>query len=678
MNKGNIKTKPVSIIVCDCGGTIGKHVDLKGLPSGLKAAGAGPFLFERTSRFCEQGSCRRTVLKALKNRPVGLVIAACERERYAAGLAAVFKSKKFNEGLVSAVNLREHCAWVHAGRREATQKAVRLILAAAARVRYQKPIVSRARKMYSKVIVLGGGMSGIQTALKLAALGRQVSLVHRGPQPDGGTAAIMAPFFGYLDNDSRRGAGKMKAALENAVARVLNTKKIKVLSNAEMRSINGSAGNFNVGIANGTGEHNLEAGAIVLAVGSFSAFPFQSAGLKPSARLIDLTGLAAKLTRQEVIPDKIAILLDICGEQTRATNALALGAAELLAKMNKEVKIYCHHVRVAASGLEDLYLRARGAGVVVMRSEKSPVISVAENGVILRGANDITGEPEQFDLAVFADSVPGGAVSDVARKAQIGCGPEGWLQYDNVWLLPGLSTRPGIYVVGAARGNNDFREAMNDASSAAASIHTLLGSGRITVPEDQARVDTDKCVLCLTCVRSCPHSAPAISPVSKDGGLKPQITVWESACRRCGICAALCPAQAIQLPRFTDQESEAELTGHGKVVVFACQNSAWRAATAAGTRRQKYNPATQLIPVPCIGKADSRMILRAFENGASKVILLGCHRESCRYLTGADYAAKRIQCLRTQLKQAGYESENLLVGNLTEFEPDKFIEYVRG
>ena len=41
-----------------------------------------------------------------------------------------------------------------------------------------------------------------------------------------------------------------------------------------------------------------------------------------------------------VMPDKIAILMDICGEQTRAVNALAFGAAELLAgKYKKEVKL---------------------------------------------------------------------------------------------------------------------------------------------------------------------------------------------------------------------------------------------------------------------------------------------------------------------------------------------------
>jgi len=677
MKKEN-NSNHISVIFCDCGGVLRQTIDTGRLAAGLKkTAGQFKVTFERTSRFCEPGQCRQTLKKALKSMPSGLVIASCDREHYAAALADALKKAKFNEGLIASVNLREHCAWVHSSRKEATDKALRLLVSAINRVSQQEPIGNIVRNMCPKVAVLGGGMAGIQAALKLAKMERQVTLVHRSPQL-GGTAEMMAPFFGYLESDSRAGAEAMKKVLKDSIARAANSKNIRIISNAEVRSIEGAAGNFAVRVSAGKKEQAIDAGAIILAVDSFSAFPFQKAGIDQNAKIIDLTSLSSMLARNEKLPGRIAILMDLAGEQTRAVNALAFGAAELLVReMKKDVRVYCHHARVAATGLEELYRRARSAGVVFERSDKSPGISVNEEGIILRGGGIEAGESEQVDLVVVADSMPDDAVSDMARKVNIRTGPEDWLQYDNVWLLPTLSNRPGIYIVGAARGNSDFREAFNDVSGAAAAIDILLGSGRITVAEDQARVDTDKCVLCLTCVRSCPHAALAIAPVNGNEKSKLQIVVSESACRRCGICAALCPAQAIQLPRFTDPQTERELERTGKVTVFACQNSAWKAATASGVARQSYGSNVQLISVPCAGKIDSKMILRALENGAAKVILLGCHRENCRYLTGADYASERIDALRKKIEQAGLNGNSLVVGNMTEFETGKFLEMVR-
>jgi heterodisulfide reductase subunit C len=59
-------------------------------------------------------------------------------------------------------------------------------------------------------------------------------------------------------------------------------------------------------------------------------------------------------------------------------------------------------------------------------------------------------------------------------------------------------------------------------------------------------VDADKCVLCLTCIRSCPFKAMSIMAEEKRADCAPE------ACRRCGICAGECPARAITLPAYTD------------------------------------------------------------------------------------------------------------------------------
>lgn len=58
-----------------------------------------------------------------------------------------------------------------------------------------------------------------------------------------------------------------------------------------------------------------------------------------------------------------------------------------------------------------------------------------------------------------------------------------------------------------------------------------------------ARVDAKKCIVCLTCVRTCPFGAVAIDEAIGVAKIDPQV------CKACGICVMECPARAIELPR---------------------------------------------------------------------------------------------------------------------------------
>jgi len=249
-------------------------------------------------------------------------------------------------------------------------------------------------------------------------------------------------------------------------------------------------------------------------------------------------------------------------------------------------------------------------------------------------------------------------------------GPDGGLQYDNVWLLPTLTNRPGVFVAGGARGNSEFREALMDGLAAANEIHELLVDGKIEIRSDTAVVDTDKCVLCLTCLRICPHGAIEIDS-EKDAAY-----VSPVSCQRCGICAAECPAKAITLPGFTDEQIAVDVGSKPRVTVFACENSALPAADAAVLNGYKYGSEVQLIRVPCAGKVDPSNVLSTLENGADKVLILGCHPESCKYLTGATRAEKRIKRLREMLEKAGLDKARVFFGGLASVEPAKFADYV--
>jgi len=51
------------------------------------------------------------------------------------------------------------------------------------------------------------------------------------------------------------------------------------------------------------------------------------------------------------------------------------------------------------------------------------------------------------------------------------------------------------------------------------------------------RIDQDKCVTCLACVRVCPADAVAVEEM--------HVSIVDEACTRCGMCLPACPHDAI-------------------------------------------------------------------------------------------------------------------------------------
>jgi len=73
-------------------------------------------------------------------------------------------------------------------------------------------------------------------------------------------------------------------------------------------------------------------------------------------------------------------------------------------------------------------------------------------------------------------------------------------------------------------------------------------------------VDERLCTACLTCVRICPFGVPVIrAHATGVGSILGAAHIEAAVCQGCGICAAECPAQAIQLRHYTDIQMSAKV-----------------------------------------------------------------------------------------------------------------------
>jgi len=95
------------------------------------------------------------------------------------------------------------------------------------------------------------------------------------------------------------------------------------------------------------------------------------------------------------------------------------------------------------------------------------------------------------------------------------------------------------------------------------------------------------------------------------------------------------------------------------IVAFCCAQSAYQSADAAGSMRITYPENIRVIRVPCAGRVDVLHILRAFEKGADGVLVLGCHEEACRHLSGNIRAKNRVQRVNTLLQEVGIDGKRV-------------------
>jgi coenzyme F420-reducing hydrogenase delta subunit/formate hydrogenlyase subunit 6/NADH:ubiquinone oxidoreductase subunit I len=109
-----------------------------------------------------------------------------------------------------------------------------------------------------------------------------------------------------------------------------------------------------------------------------------------------------------------------------------------------------------------------------------------------------------------------------------------------------------------------------------------------------------------------------------------------------------------------------------KIVAFLCTWCSYTGADTAGIARLKSPANLRAIRVPCSGRVSPELIMRAFDQGADGVLVLGCHIGECHYDSGNHRAAKRVPTLKALLTFAGLEPERLRLDWVSASEGERF------
>jgi len=110
------------------------------------------------------------------------------------------------------------------------------------------------------------------------------------------------------------------------------------------------------------------------------------------------------------------------------------------------------------------------------------------------------------------------------------------------------------------------------------------------------------------------------------------------------------------------------------IVSFLCNWCSYEGADKAGGARLNYPANIRIVRVMCSGRVDPELVIQALKEGASGVLILGCHPGDCHYKTGNYKALRRAHLLKKTLKQLGIEEERVRLDWVAAGEGERFAE----
>ena len=510
--------------------------------------------------------------------------------------------------VLERVSLREQAAWSHPPREEDTQllaeDLLRMGLARLAKTSTTTPL---SETIDRTVLVVGGGVAGLEAASAAAGLGHPVVLVE--------AAEALGGHAGQL-RDQVPDRPPYDALQPNPIAarirEVQANPNLRVLTRARIKSIQGQPGQFKVEVEAAGGAQSFQAGAIVQATGArpYDAAKLRHLGYGSSPDVVTSHQLEALLSKGGLRrpsdgsqPGRIVFVqcagsrdpqhLPYCSSECCGVTLRQIAAIH---RDHPGVETAVVYKDMRTPGQIERFYRAVQSqpGSLFTRGE---VEAVEANGSLkLRVRDSLLGDRVELDadLVVLAvgmvpNSADGEAIRalrDARRRAETGesekqreearkqvdqlaehqgteilnldyrQGPDlPVLRYsfpDSHFIcFPYETRRTGIYAAGSLRAPMDAAQAAEDgwgAAMKAVQCIEALGRSEAVHPRSGDISIPDfflqRCTQCKRCTEECPFGA-----LNEDLKGTPQLNALR--CRRCGICMGACPERIVSFPTYT-------------------------------------------------------------------------------------------------------------------------------
>lgn len=228
----------IGVFICHCGINIASVIDVEAVSEYVKSL--PDVVYSSHTLYTCSDDTQKKISEVISEHDLNrVVVAACTPRTHEPIFRDTCAAAGLNPFLFEMANIRDQCSWVHKDEPDAaTQKAKDLLRRSVDRSRLLKPLEPESVDVTKSALVIGGGISGIQSAIDISQSGFETYLIEK------------TPFLGGLV--ARRGI----LSPENVPAselleekfRIMDEGYINILTNSEISDINGFIGNFKTSI----------------------------------------------------------------------------------------------------------------------------------------------------------------------------------------------------------------------------------------------------------------------------------------------------------------------------------------------------------------------------------------------------------------------------------------------
>lgn len=560
--ESNVDDQPVrvGVFICNCGINIGGIADVPAIVE--YAQGLRDVAYAKEHLFTCSQDAQKDIIEQIKDHNLNrVVVASCSPSTHQAIFQEMLRNAGLNKYLFEMANIRNHCTWCHQKEPEkATQKCKDLVNMAVAKVRLLQPLEYLTAPVTNKALVVGGGVSGMISALAIADQGFAVDLIER-QEALGGQA---------LKLDKTWKGEPIRPYVEEVVRKVQNNAKIRLHLGATVDEASGFAGNFVSRLSNG---QQIEHGVAVLATGAKSFQPEGQYlfGENPNVlHLLDMDSEIASGTERMQKAKAVAFIQcvgsrvperpycnKICCSHS-VENALKLKA------LNPKMDVFIIYRDMRTYGeRESLYTAAREKGVIFIRYTLDclPRVEALDGRLKITVKDHILQQPVAImaDLLALATAIVPNDNSALSQIYKVALNAEGFFSEVHAKIRPLDFATDGIFMAGLCHYPKPIEESIAEGYAAASRATTILSKEFLQLESTISHPVDENCDGCAFCIEPCPYQAISLVEYMKGGDIKKTVEVNEVRCKGCGSCMATCPKQGIVVKGFTMEQLGAQV-----------------------------------------------------------------------------------------------------------------------
>ncbi len=330
------------------------------------------------------------------------------------------------------------------------------------------------------VLVIGAGPAGLAAAAGVSAAGKMAVVVEKEEVLGG--APILSGYAKLVPSGEWA-----KDAIGRMVKRIEDDTAVTIHKSTKVTKVEGMAGDFTVTLSNG---ETVKTGAIVMGTGftHFDSINKPELGFGTYEDVLTTTQMEQMITAGEIrcpsdgrVPERVCILLCV-GSRDRQIGrewcskiccTVSTNLAMEIKELSPETEVFIYYMDIRTFGLyeDKFYWKSQEEyKTKFVKARIAEVTQASDGRLLVKGEDTLVKRPIVIPMDIVVHAIgmdPSDENPEISRVFGIGLEKHGFIDKAEHYTNTSGTTRPGIYVAGAATGPETIDDSISQGQSAA-------------------------------------------------------------------------------------------------------------------------------------------------------------------------------------------------------------------